>query len=369
VPDLIRGDVVKEETRNIQQTVIRLQGYLGKYGHKRHGKYPKCWEQFDMFRQQRGKVDLPGWPEWCYCPVAGAIAIVTRGMPEESFPGKRPLQLNMQDVGPLAALAAWRVTQGIYRFDPSLYEELVATPIDGTLPTEHLFHLPEWCVYIETPNNPEHLGVFVHLEHCVESGRNELRFVFDTEDLLFPVALHIDHDNFKESLEAFFRSVAKEMRGTIDEDVLSQYPWVLRSARDRLARILPPLLSLVLYLCTIDADVTGAGGRSAGNREGRPVNRRQPSAPQTPVVWNTGFRIGAALRRAAAETRGPEETGERGASHASPRPHIRRAHWHSFWTGPRKESEERKRVLKWLPPIPVNVELENIVPIVRPVKE
>ncbi|EMO24671.1 hypothetical protein LEP1GSC170_1243 [Leptospira interrogans serovar Bataviae str. HAI135] len=34
-------------------------------------------------------------------------------------------------------------------------------------------------------------------------------------------------------------------------------------------------------------------------------------------------------------------------------PHIRRAHWHHFWAG---SNEERKLILRWLPPIPVNFE-------------
>ncbi|WP_175946477.1 hypothetical protein [Burkholderia pyrrocinia] len=34
------------------------------------------------------------------------------------------------------ALAAWRLTQGIYRFDATPFNELCATPVTGALPTE-----------------------------------------------------------------------------------------------------------------------------------------------------------------------------------------------------------------------------------------
>jgi hypothetical protein len=33
------------------------------------------------------------------------------------------------------------------------------------------------------------------------------------------------------------------------------------------------------------------------------------------------------------------------------RSHIRRAHWHGYWTGPKKEPEKRKFKLLWLHPI------------------
>ncbi|MFL9999371.1 hypothetical protein PQR34_49145, partial [Paraburkholderia sediminicola] len=70
-------------------------------------------------------------------------------------------------VNVLATLAGWRVTQGVYRFDPTLYNALIATPIEGKLPTELLSRLPEWTVYIETPGmrwvgEPLH-GVFAQV--------------------------------------------------------------------------------------------------------------------------------------------------------------------------------------------------------------
>jgi hypothetical protein len=52
------------------------------------------------------------------------------------------------------------------------------------------------------------------------------------------------------------------------------------------------------------------------------------------------------------------------------RPHIRRAHWHSFWAG--KKGEQTIR-LKWLPPIAVNAKDSDHLPAVireiLPVKE
>ena len=35
-------------------------------------KYPEACKQLESFRADRGKDDLPDWPEWCYIPVAAA---------------------------------------------------------------------------------------------------------------------------------------------------------------------------------------------------------------------------------------------------------------------------------------------------------
>ena len=58
---------------------------------------------------------------------------------------------------------------------------------------------------------------------------------------------------------------------------------------------------------------------------------------------------------------------EPSAAGTRPRAHIRRAHWHRFWTGPR-DGERTPRV-KWLPPIPVNVDdLDAMPAVVHPLR-
>lgn len=86
------------------------------------------------------------------------------------------------------------------------------------------------------------------------------------------------------------------------------------------------------------------------------------SVGPTPT-WDVGLRIGAALRRAH-DAESSEGAGS--GTHARPRAHIRRAHWHTFWTGPR--DGDRVARVKWLPPIPVNVGDSDLPATVVPVK-
>lgn len=104
-------------------------------------KYPNAWKQVDEFRASRGK-DIEQWPDWCFLPLGGAYAIVDdESRRKHEFP-------DFGDISRLGALAAWRVTQGIYRFDPAVYEAVRNTAIERNIPCDVVYHMPEWCIYI-----------------------------------------------------------------------------------------------------------------------------------------------------------------------------------------------------------------------------
>jgi hypothetical protein len=116
--------------------------------HLRHygTRYPQAWRMADALRARQGTEHFPAWPHWCYLP-AGYVEryIVAEGRP--SFSIERAF-----DPMILAALCAWRMGKGVYRFDPELLEELWQTPVTGEIPGEVLLRLPEWCVYLELPD-------------------------------------------------------------------------------------------------------------------------------------------------------------------------------------------------------------------------
>lgn len=326
--------------------------------------YPGAWATFDRFRRERG----PGfdWPAWCYMPIAGGYAVVSGG-------GDRRVPLpHAHHPAIVTALGAWRMTQGIYRFDPALLPVLLDTPLEGDIPVEHLQRLPEWCVYIELEQAGirEGLhGAWVHLEHDANTGSAELMAVLDCardprqplahdgglETLALPLAGSIE-----ESLAALERSAQQQAQrvglawsGLTPEDI--------RQARS----LIEPLLSLALYLCA-DPDLTRRGKPDAP-RKPEPVRSRgqwvmHPASG--PLEWDVGVRIGAALRAAYQR----EQTGGDAApTGRQVRPHVRRAHWHSYWIGPREG--ERRRELRWLPPITVAVEdLDALPAVVRTVR-
>lgn len=323
--------------------------------------YPGAWKAVDEFRASRGK-ELPNWPDWCYLPLAAAYAVVSGG-----GANRVPPHL-VGDVGRLGAFMAWRLTQGIYRFDPAVYAEIVKTPVEGDVPRDVLFRLPEWCVYIETPgmrfaDDALH-GFFAHLEYDIGSGRPELRLLIDADAALLPVPVHLGPWSLSESIA---RMVDTASIQGIAAGLGAAPPGVVSEIR----RCVEPFISLLLYLCSQNAEI-GDGKRRPANPEPKRTKRGwRMFAADRPTTWDVGVRLGAALRSAYQQA---ESSGD--GTHAGPRPHIRRAHWHGFRSGPMKRPDgtdipavDRQFDLRWLPPISVNLDTTNDLPAtIRPVK-
>jgi len=322
-------------------------------------RYPKFWKQYRRFLEGRGR-NLPNWPEWCYCPVAAAYAIISGG-------GNNRCTLEQSaDVGIMAALAAWRVTKGIYRFDESLMESLLDTPLGGKLPHEILYRMPEWCVYIELPvdmafgDDPIH-GFFAHLEWDPGDERTELRLILDLNTAPVAIPLHLTGQTLEHAIAAFMdEAIFQEAsRSPMTSEQLAAWQSGIGSAKDPLKDILSPLVSVLLYLCTENADISARAGDNPSSGERAKPDRRY--AAKEPTTWETGFRVGAALRRGRAASGEPQ-----GGHHASPRPHVRRAHWHTYWRGPRGSQEP---VLQWLSPMLVGAQSGETIPTIRPVRD
>lgn len=272
-----------------------------------------------------------------------------------------------QRVSTFATLASWRMSQGIYRFDPALYGPLVDTPFDGSIPADVLLRLPQWCVYIETPgmtmprktggNTPIH-GVFARLDSDLQHRFSlAMAFVVEHEGALWMV-----HQNVP-------------LQGTLSTSISSVFAeWGIDDPHGVavVKAYTAPVLNLLLYLCAEGAEIDGKRGQP-GNPAPRKTRRDglKLFAADGPATWDVGVRIGAALRRAYQSS----ETAQ-GGTHAGPRPHIRRAHWHGFRSGPRLRPDGseipaalRKFDLRWLPPIPVNLTDAGELPAtIKPVK-
>jgi hypothetical protein len=316
----------------------------GNFLHSFSRLYPDAWKQVDEFRAKR--KELGDWAEWCFLPLAGTYAIISKGKTVQS-PNL------VQHVGILGALAAWRVTQGIYQFDPTTFDALWKTPVTGDIPTEVLFHLPEWCVYIPTPENTWKgatlNGFFAHLEYDMNDRRTELRLVLDVTgpagDQLIVMPIHLGKGGVAEGVEAMLKESARHFPVTV---------YSAPGEAERLSCDISPLVSLVLYLCSQAAEIREAGAGKRVPTRPKPQKTKKGMrlfATGHPSWWEVGYRLGAALRQALSE----REPGEAIGTHASPRPHIRRAHWHSYWVGKRDQPDARSAILRWLPPIPVNV--------------
>ena len=109
---------------------------------------------------------------------------------------------------------------------------------------------------------------------------------------------------------------------------------------ERLTSEVSPLVSLVVYLCSQAAEIkeTGAGKHVPTRPKAQKTKKgMRILAPDHPSRWEILYRLGAALRQALSEQEPAVPTG----THVSPRPQIRREHWHSLWMGTRDRFDAR----------------------------
>lgn len=348
------------ESRPVAWYLDRLAAHLRECNRR----YPQAWRQIDRLRAVR--AELGNWPEWCFCPLSGPYAVVA-----EKY-GVDAKDLHRIDVGSpvgdvckIGALAAWRTSQGVYLIDPTVLEAVMDTPVDGKLPVDILMQLPEWCCYVPTPGHSFEeyglIGFFAHLEEDSHDRRIELRIVLDLDGMppweaLTGDMLHlIWGGTFDDGYAAVLAEIRKhnspeKLRPEATAAYLEAERNTFETARERIA----PLISVLLYLCSQTAEYRAATERVPG-RPSNPTAKKTKEGwrlfpPDRPKIWCVGETIGKTIRDAMTKHREHDE------HRMGPRPHVRRAHWHSFWTGPKSEPAARKLVLKWLPPMPIAME-------------
>ena len=287
---------------------------------------PACWDRIDAaMAEGRGTR----WPAWCPIPAGALYAMVlaTAASKEEAhrFDNLVPM---------LHCLALWRYGQGVYRFDDALATELLDTPLDAAIPSEVLSRLPEWCGFIVAPGcdgwPDTYDGFFAMVSWNADLSRRELRLVFlpSQPDVPQISIIPLNFETLGDALGAWYKE-------TLDldlEDPLAS-AGAIKKGQDAAAKV----IGFVLYLC-------------AENAEFRPVDDthrpvRQPEHPairHRPRQIDVGYRVGPLLarqRQAAAAT----------GHGAGVSPHLRRAHWHHYWTRPDPEGDKVLE-LRWLQP-------------------
>ena len=325
-------------------------------------KYPNLWmdlrktyenpEKVLRFGSEGMKL-ISGVPDWCVMPTLFPFLLLTQRYGESYY------LTHMDEMMTLGTTYIWRCSKGIYRFAPEIYEALTTQPLAGDIPNDSLYRLPEWAVYIETPGlsyerHPME-GFIAHLDYNLFSRGVDLQFAMFLEGREMPkmVALPlgtgtvVDAMNRVDQVDNLFMGDTRQTRYV--------------GERDEYRKTFSAMLQLVLYLCSDEPDMPEIEHPSSK----RTMSGRVRS-PEEPRVWDVGVRISNAIHRyrnTQAARPSTDESDREPCSHASPRPHIRSAHWQTYWTGPRDEVfPRRKPVLRWIPPIPVGMDWKKELP-------
>ena len=305
-------------------------------------RYPNAWEYMDHVHQSNGKDEYPSWPNWCYAPMAAALAIATQQ--------NKNLFCQLQavsDAQQIDALAPWRISKEVFIIDESLEQMLFQQADDTSVPAEILMQIPYPCFYIQFHNfefqNRTISGAFVHLEYDVNNDSSELRILFtflNGSTLGFPI--HINAGNLENSEHI----TVQEAINTIGTDSpLNALRGMMQTENNAIKIALGKVLQIVLYLCAQNAEISPNKEQSTVYKRGKKIRDSYAEIRK----WDVGVRIGAAVK-ASVQSGAYNSQSKEHSTHASPRPHMRRGHWHNFWTGSKSAPSERKLVLKWVAP-------------------
>lgn len=286
----------------------------------------------------------------------------------------------------------WHTDKVTYRFDPEI-EELLSQQAqsfdeDMEIPSKILEYIPHKIFFVKTNTSPltdedrkyikkrhrnnylakdsKQLGFFFHYGdvYAVKDGVSFMDterkcleiFVFSqkndsAETNVMPISLIFSNeetirdivDNSVKDFFAYGKAVPDSM------DYSSEYSLnisVLRWA-----------LQYVLYLCSENAEI-----------DQDPVNRqmyRHPTPgfvknkPREVFLLDAGKKTGAMIH-AFKQKRYESRSAGSGVSTVRS-PHVRRAHWHHYWTGRLSHPEERRLIVKWIAPSYIHKEMYELI--------
>ncbi|WP_270666788.1 MULTISPECIES: hypothetical protein [unclassified Aeromonas] len=211
--------------------------------------FPDCLDGMNMLLAQYGD-EYGEWPSWCLLPKNAWILIAEMKRAADEGPHYTELtdetliQATMV-ASDLEAIATWSLTQGIYRFEPTVFEHLCQSP-PSPKPSKRLLHrLPEHAVYIETAglHNLGLAGFWAHMGYYQETDNACLNFLLNLDDGLVPLMVPLGDWPHSDALR-YSMDIIEECGEGMTEDSVA-----------REMELLPKCLALVTFLCEDKADI------------------------------------------------------------------------------------------------------------------
>ena len=331
-------------------------------------QYPGCWNQMDAFHEANGSEPNMTWNPAVYVPMAGAIAVTTSWLRNSLHTGPQEYLKRIADAAAVCALASWRRSKEVFVLDADLEHELCQQD-DEKIPSQILMQLPYPCFYVQT--NDMHVdeetkidGFFVFLEEDMETHRFELRLIFVQDERNFwPYMILLDSRDLDENLRQMDREFSRIRSNQPSNPLLMAAEGQNTQTHDMVKaslfyKALKSALQIVLYLISEDNDVSEDPKQKAVCRRSAAVKDRFTEVRK----WEVGVRIGSSLRKYRSDYAAGSVRNESG-THQSPRPHMRKGHWHHFWVG-KRDSDSRSLKLRWVAPTFVGEMQADEMPVV-----
>lgn len=296
----------------------------------------------------------------------------------------------------IASLFRWRKHKIFLDYDPDMANELYMQANDLKVPSKILKSLPYDSFYMTLPGiDAESVfgfekstieGVFVTREQSERKG-NDIQKPYHADAVRFCIVgekgqtkpvpfaanfiIEINDKTIEENLPTkILTGKTKESKKT-NLDIMDQ--------------LYRKLITLVMYTCARNKDITRKPGTEKRTKRTGEIRDRYYEVEE----YDVGTRVATALKidfekadmtpltdgmddpwygipqrqedrikDPDIKEEAPEEEEETAKAHTKAA-HIRRGHWHHYWTGPRSDKESRIPILHWLPPMAVGITKNN----------
>ena len=279
-------------------------------------------------------------------------------------------------------LDLWSRTRGVYNFDATLADAVMRTPPTKEIPARVLARAPEWATAITAPGLISRFGypadcVWIYLDpSMLDKDGPYLSFCWllsrSAKTMLNSPSsqIYCKYSNEPDAMHPMYRidhvtiSVAEALNPEKADNLWCRKLGFMQADNPMLAMIeqyqhiaTRQALSLLLYLCAEDVDIEASARVKATPRK-PPPKQHQP--PAVPGLWEVGYRVGSAFRaHEARAATAPPPGDDAGASGGAKKPHVRKAHWHTYWTGKGRAVPK----VNWLHPMLINTHTADSIPI------
>lgn len=283
----------------------------------------------------------------------------------------------MASVRDIAIFRLWAQTKVVYAMDDLLLDYLSQSAA-STIPTQILRNLPHANPYVllPQPNLADEQTVYYRTHIGVPWGA----FVFGRYNQA--EQLCSTHDERREDLGLMFTGVLQTADGpvvqtvrctiplrepttTVDaaiEATIAKFVFSDDLAEDDrtkfeawLRTYVAQVFNSLIYVCTDQPDVVirQPGANKAGKSKKRQRRKqRRPRPSDIDTVVQLGFRMGPALHQARRDWEQRQQESATGSGQRY-RPHRKRGHYRTYWTGPGRQVPK----VKWIAPFWVNQDL------------
>lgn len=249
----------------------------------------------------------------------------------------------------------------MYRFDEPLSKLLSnQNKSDVTISIETLKHLPCDNFFVERQFNNS-LGFFVSVDEeavTIVDLRSNDGLSIDAISALYPIT---DQMTIRDLFENVIKTNSDEAKRYLSGDSEKD-----QQSIDATVDVICERFQYIVYLSAINAEIEPITKGAIVKRTSNTNNNSKPTTLSKTQISNVGYRIGTSLKTKQANVTyvGKNKLSEHhGTSKA---PHIRRSHFHSFWTG---SGENKTLIVKWVGAVFVNGDKEIDTTTLHTIKE